>query len=261
MADFDAWAEYYDLIHTGTPGDVEFYLEHARAARGEVLELGVGTGRIAIPSALAGVNVTGVDNSRAMLLLCREKLKSVSPTPGKVRLLLGDMRTIRFRRAFACVMMPYRTFMHLLTPSEQIQCLDHIYTHLEDRGRLVLNVWAAKPSTIAKIQNGRFAGKLKLARRYNLKETGITLLHLHAALCDETNQLLVERHVLREFDAKGAIVRETVLPMTRAWTTRREAEHLFYLCGFEVESLYGSFAREPFGEESTELIYVLRKRR
>jgi SAM-dependent methyltransferase len=260
MAAFDAWAEYYDLIHPGTPGDVAFYLEHALDARGDVLELGVGTGRIAIPCALAGVNVTGLDNSRAMLVLCREKLRDVTPTPGRLRLVLGDMRSFRVHRKFRLVMIPYRTFMHLLTPKEQQQCLHCAYAHLDDGGRLVLNVWAAKPSSIAKIQSPRLAGKLKLARRYRIEDAGLSLLHLHEARCDEMNQILLERHVLRELDRNGRIVREAELPLVRAWTTRRELEHLFALCGFEVEALYGSFAREAFTAKSTELIYMLRKR-
>ena len=146
MAAFDVWAEYYDLIHTGTPGDLEFYVDHAVRAGGDVLELGVGTGRIALPAVLAGANVTGIDNSYAMLVLCREKLREVGRTPGRLKLVLADMSSFRFRRKFSCIMMPYRTFMHLLTPDDQRRCLDRVWGHLVEGGLLVLNTWAAKPS-------------------------------------------------------------------------------------------------------------------
>ena len=259
MAAFDAWAEYYDLIHTGTAGDVEFYVDHAVRAGGDVLELGVGTGRIALPAVMAGANVTGVDNSYAMLVLCREKLRMAGRTSGRLKLVLADMSSFRFRRTFSCIMMPYRAFMHLLTPEEQRRCLDNVRAHLAYDGCFVMNTWAAKPSTIAKIQSARLAGKLKFAGRYRIEEAGITILHLHAASCDEIQQLLVEQHVIHEVDGHGKVVREAVLPLVRAWTTQREAENLFRLCRFEVEALYGDFSRGPFTDKSTEMIYVLRK--
>jgi SAM-dependent methyltransferase len=259
MAAFDVWAEYYDLIHTGMPGDVEFYVDHATRARGGVLELGVGTGRVAIPSVLAGADVTGLDNSYAMLVLCREKLRLAAPVRGNLSLVLGDMTSFRFNGTFSCIMMPYRTFMHLLTQEEQRRCLDTVRAHLAEDGRVVMNTWEPKPLTLSRIGCGPTSGKLKFAARYRLDDGALTVLHFHAASCDEPNQLLIEQHVIHEVGGDGKIMREAVLPLVRAWTTRREIEYLFRLCGLEVEALYGDFRRGPFTDESTEMIYVLRK--
>ncbi len=258
MAPFDVWAEYYDIIHTGTPGDVEFYVTEALDARGDVLELGVGTGRIALPAALAGVDITGVDNSKAMLVLCREKARLVGRTSGTLRLVLNDMSSFRFRRRFSRILMPYRTFMHLLTQDEQRRCLERIHAHLADDGRLLMNTWAAKPSAIARLLSHRTAGKLKPAGSHRVEED-ITLRHFNSVVCDEMRQLLIERHLLQELDNEGRVVQERMLPLVRAWTTRREIENMFRLCGFEVEALYGDFSRDRFTEDSTEMIYVLRK--
>jgi SAM-dependent methyltransferase len=261
MATYDAWAEYYDFIHTGAPGDVEFYAECAVKAGGDVLELGVGTGRIALPLVLSGVNVTGVDNSEGMLAICREKHEMLGSSKGKLRLVCSDMSHVRFRRKFPCVTMPYRTFMHLFTPAEQRVCLANVRARLADDGIFVMNTWAARPSVIAKLQNPRKAGKLKLASRYRFKDEGLTLLHFQSSECDEQRQLLTERHVLRELEDDGRVVQETELPLVRAWTTQREIENMFHLCGFEIAELYGDFMRGPFTTSSVEMIYVLRKTR
>ena len=77
MADFDVWAAYYDLVHKGLPGEAEFYLGQAVKRGGPVLEVGCGTGRIAISMAMSGLDVTGIDNSAGMLALCREKMAAV----------------------------------------------------------------------------------------------------------------------------------------------------------------------------------------
>ena len=261
MAAFDDWAEYYDLIHTGMPGDIEFYIEEATRTGGRVLELGVGTGRIALPAVVTGADVTGLDNSYTMLALCREKLRLTGAVRGTLSLVQADMASFGFNQTYSCIMMPYRAFMHLLTPEVQRRCLETVGAHLAEDGRLVMNTWCPKPSTIAKIRSPRLSGKLKFAGRYHLDEAGITVLHLHAAACDESDQLLVEQHVIHEVDKEGKIRRETILPLVRAWTTRREIECLFRLTGFEIEALYGDFFRAPFTDESTEMIYVLRKGR
>ena len=87
MAEFDAWAEYYDIIHQGLSGEAEFYVGQAVRIGGRTLELGCGTGRIAIPMAMSGVAVTGLDRSDAMLAICREKLSAAGPLSGSPRLL------------------------------------------------------------------------------------------------------------------------------------------------------------------------------
>ena len=116
MTEFDAWAPYYDLVHKGLPGEAEFYVGQAVRLGGETLELGCGTGRIAIPMAMSGVCVRGLDNSPAMLEMCREKHRAVGETPGALTLIEGDMRDFSLDKRFGFVALAYRTFMHLLTP-------------------------------------------------------------------------------------------------------------------------------------------------
>jgi SAM-dependent methyltransferase len=124
--------------------DVPFYVDLARqaAGRGEaVLELACGTGRVTIPIAQAGVEVTGLDNAPAMLDVARRKAAAAGVD---VRWVLGDMRTFRLGQRFGLVIIPFRSFLHLLTDADQQACLQHVYEHLLPGGRFALNFFVQK---------------------------------------------------------------------------------------------------------------------
>jgi len=260
VAAFDAWAEYYDLIHDGLAGDVEFYVGQAVEADGDALELGVGTGRIAIPMVMAGVNLTGLDSSPGMLEACRKKKETVGEVRGAFELIQADMTDFDLGRRFAFIAMPYRTFMHLLTPGDQRQCLRAVRRHLAPEGRFVLNTWTPRVEAIASVIGGPLAEKLKLADRLRVPGTEVSVEHYHASSCDDFRQTITELHVIREVDDSGRIFRERRLPLVRAWTTPREMDNLVQLCGFQVAGLYGDFDGGPFTEESKEMIWVLEGR-
>lgn len=258
MAAYDDWSEYYDLLQRGLPGDVEFYVGQAIRAGGETLEVGCGTGRIAIPMAMSGVNVTGLDDSRSMLDRCRATKRAAGSIPGRLKLVKADMKSFDLGCEFDFIAMPYRTFMHLLDPFEQRQCLETIWRHLKPGGLFIFNTWAARPSAIAPFL-GPHCGAMRLVSREEERDGERGLLHYCASTYDEWTQLLREDHVIQELDAKGRIVKTTTLPMVRAWATPRELELLVALCGFEVEAAFGDFDCGPFTRSSTEIIWVLRR--
>jgi SAM-dependent methyltransferase len=258
MAEFDAWAEYYDLIHQGLPGEAEFYVGQAARLAGPTLEVGCGTGRIAIPMAMTGVEVTGLDVSAAMLDICREKAAAVGPVRGSLGLVQADMRDFDLQREFSLIAMPYRTFMHCLTPEDQRACLESVKRHLAADGRFILNVWAARPSAIAP-HVGPQARGLRLSGAYDLGDEGHRLVHFCSSRYHESRQELAEDHLLHVLDADGIVQQTQFLSLLRAWFTPREMEHLVRSCGFEVEALFGDFDCGPFGPASTEMVWALRK--
>ena len=258
MATFDDWSQYYDLLHRGIPGDVEFYVGQAVRAGGRTLEIGCGTGRIAIPMAMSGVDVTGLDDSKPMLDRCRARKRAIGSTSGRLKLVRADMKSFDLGCEFDFIAMPYRTIMHLLGPEEQRQCLETVRRHLKPEGLFILNTWAARPSVIAPFL-GPKSGEVRLVSREAGEEGGGTILHYCASTYDEWTQLLREDHMIQELDAKGRIVKTALLPMVRAWTTPRELGLLLSLCGFEVEAVFGDFACAPFTRSSTEMIWALRR--
>ncbi len=258
-SELDPWAPYYDFIHQGLPGEAEYYVLEGVRCGGDVLELGCGTGRICIPMAMTGVRVIGVDISAAMLHVCREKQRRVGPLRGSLYLVRADMRTFAFSHRFRLIVMPYRTFMHLLTPPDQIRTLRCVRGHLAEDGIFLLNMWAAHPSAIARAATSGSVDTLQLAGEYMVKEENMTLVHYHAARYDEFRQLILERHLIQEVDARGKVRAERELSLSRAWLSPREMEHLAGRCGFTVEGVYGDFDESPLDEHSTEMIWRLRR--
>ncbi len=260
MAEFDPWADYYDIIHRGLPGEAEYYVEESLRQGGETLELGCGTGRVCIPMAMSGVRVTGLDISAGMLAVCRRKVRLLKRLKGSLTLIQGDMSRFDLGRRFQFIAMPYRAFMHLLTPETQSDCLACVRRHLNPRGRFVLNLWAARPSAIVTARAANVNERLRRAGRYAAPWGESTLLHSHAARYDEFRQLILERHVIREVDSAGKTLRRDELSLTRAWLTPREMAHLVLRSGFEIEGLWGDFEGTPLDADSNEMIWVLRPR-
>ncbi len=259
LLELDAWAPYYDLVHQGLSGEAEFYVGQALRHGGEALELGCGTGRICIAMAMSGVRATGLDFSPAMLDICREKYRAVGEVRGALELRRADMRDFDLGARFRFIAMPYRAFMHLLTAEDQLACLSSVRKHLRDDGCFILNLWAARPSAIAGMSAGGGDSDFALAGIYPVPGGDTSIVHFHAARYDEHEQLIVERHRMQEKDPSGAFVREETLTMTRSWIGPREMEHLVGRAGFAVDAVLGDFDAHPFGPESTEMIWVLRK--
>lgn len=259
MAEFDAWAAYYDYLHQGLPGEAEFYIGQAVKHGGPVLEIGCGTGRLAIPIAMAGVYVTGLDNSRAMLAICREKAKEAGVERPLLKLVKKDMRNFSLASRFPLAIMAYRTFMHCLTPTDQLACLLHIYQHLTPGGELFLNVWAAQPGTITLVDIETQDKRGFHVASIPIPSDKITLQQYISVQRDDFRQLLHERHVIVHEDENGAEVHEEHLEMTRAWITPREMEHLAARAGFDVIAVLGDFDGTRFNASHTEMIWHLRR--
>jgi SAM-dependent methyltransferase len=129
--------------------DIPFYVGLAReaASRGEaVLELGCGTGRVTIPMARAGAEVVGLDSAPAMLDIARARAAREGVT---VHWVEGDMADFELRQTFGLVVIPFRSFLHLVTPEEQRSCLASIHRHLVAEGRLALNFYVPRGSPAA----------------------------------------------------------------------------------------------------------------
>lgn len=254
MSAFDKWAKYYDLIHQGLPGEAEFYVGHAVKRGGTTLELGCGTGRLAIPMAMCGLDVVGVDNSKAMLDECHDKMSVIPTLKGSLRLVHDDIVELDLNETFDTIVMAYRTFMHMLTPDQQRRALRAARKHLAPNGRLMMNTWL--PNLAMMHAAARANPGFRETGRH--KWNGVTIVHRVRTGVDEYRQLLIEEHQIFERDADDKLLREETLPMVRAWTTLRELKLLIELEGFAAEAVLGDFDATPLTEESREMIWILR---
>jgi SAM-dependent methyltransferase len=128
--------------------DIPFYLGlalEAKAAGKSVLELACGTGRVTIPIAEAGVDIVGLDSSPAMLEVARHKSQGIA----NLRWVQGDMAGFAIEGAYGLIIIPWRSFLLLLTTESQVSCLSAIYQHLLPGGRLALNFFNPDPSLIS----------------------------------------------------------------------------------------------------------------
>ena len=116
-------AALYDFSYDDFTEDIEFYENVARAIDGPLLELGVGSGRVAIPLAQAGYEVAGIDSSPSMLDQARQSLNSLGKIEGSLELIEGDMTAFELERRFGMVFVAANTFQHLLTTEQQLACV------------------------------------------------------------------------------------------------------------------------------------------
>ena len=138
---YDAIARLYDPWSRSVVEDVSFYVEEAVASGGPVVELGVGTGRIAIPTAAAGIDVIGVDSSQGMLDVCADEARRAG-VAGRLDLRRGDLREPPVTERVALVTCPFRAYLHLADDEDRLRALRATHTLLVPGGRLVFDVFA-----------------------------------------------------------------------------------------------------------------------
>ena len=231
MSAYDAIARVYDPWSVSVTEDVPFYVAEARGTGGPVLELGVGTGRIAVPIAAEGIEVVGVDLSAGMLEVARERAELAGVT---VDLRLGDLRDPPVSGSFPLVICPFRSLLHLETDADRRTALRAVARCLALGGRLVFDVFTPSAEDIADTHG-----------RWLEREPGIW----ERADWDEANRTLILR--LRTRDAESEL--------SLAWLPVNEWSDLLREEGFVVDAVYGWFDRTPWrgGEDS---IWVCRAR-
>ncbi len=247
----DAWGDLYDRAHT-LKEDIPFWVREAKASGGPVLELGCGTGRVAIPVAQAGVQITGLDNSSAMLSSARAKARKLGLANEMLKFRLGDMRDFRLGRKFPLVIIPFRSFQLLLSVADQRQALENIKRHLTSEGRLIIDLFvpdqerlireSSEPVFRREIVDGATGRRLRLSEQ-----------NRH----DPFGQIINARTILEELDVEGGTTNRWDVAYQLRYLYRFEAQHLLEAAGYRLLELYGDFNRTPFDEASSEMIWVV----
>jgi len=238
------------INHSDRPvlrGDIQFYRNLAQRANGEVLEVGVGTGRVAVELAKAGIRVTGLDTSEAMLAIAAEK-GSASAVADRLRLECGDMRNFDLGpRKFELIIVPYRAFQLLLTPEDQLAALAAFRRHLRRNGILALHLFDPDlrfllPGASPPIDLGQGTDR----------DTGRPVeVVVQTDSLDHVNQIRRELWRYRVLAADGTIAEEEILELAIRWTFRWEMRHLLRLARFGIEAEFSDFQGSPpaYGKE------------
>ena len=246
---------FYDLYFAGLEGDVEFYVEEALEAGAPVLELGCGTGRILVPTALAGVHIAGLDLSAELLKSARQKLAAADPAVCQnASLIQGDMAVFALDQCFGLITIPYRTFQHLLHPVDQQQALECVRKHLKKDGLLVFNTF----DPLRDMAGSGFTRGLQKDTDFIDPVTGNRIVVWYCRDYDPQIQLLEQELIYEEVDERGQVVSRTCGQLVLRYTFCWEMQYLLERCGFALEALYGDFqggAFPGYGEQ----IWVARK--
>lgn len=256
MNQYDTHSKLYDALYLGLPGEKEFYVSEALKIGGDVLEIGCGTGRITIPIAQSGVDIIGIDNSEGLLAEGKEKISKIKQIPAEIELLYGDMRNFSLDKKFDLIIIPYRAFLHLHTPEDQKTTLRNIHKHLKDSGKLIMNMFFPRIDVIDSNMNklGNAVKQVKVLEDKNKK-----IVFYDSRSYSSYNQLINQYFIAEELNEEGIVTSKQYFPLTLRWVNRFEMEHLFELCGFKVENLFGWFDKRPFSDESEEMIWVAKK--
>src|SRR3954462_7985193 len=133
-------SDIYDFSYEDFDDDVDFYDNLARSVDGAVLELGVGSGRVALPLARRGHEVVGIDTSASMPDVAQAQLETMRLRKGSLLLLDADMTNFDLNRKFGLVFAAANTFQHMLTTREQLTCLQRVAAHVAPAGVLAMSI-------------------------------------------------------------------------------------------------------------------------
>jgi len=206
------------------------------AREGAALELGIGTGRVALPLADRGVPVQGIDLSDAMVARLRAK-----PGAERIGVTIGDFATATVEGSFTVAYLVANTIMNLTTQEQQVACFQNAAAHLEPGGCFVIEVLVP--------------GLRRLPPGERFQPFDVSPGHLGFDEYDVVRQGLVSHHYWID---EGSV--EVLSPPFRyVWPS--ELDLMARLAGMRLRERWGSWTREPFTSESTEHVSVWEKPR
>ena len=224
---YDAWADRYAEWSTGVTADVPFYVGLACDVDGLLVELAVGTGRVAIPVAQAtGRRVVGIDSSPAMLAQARERAVEHGV---ELDLREGDMRELEIEEPAGLIYCPGRSLLHLSTWADRRRCFERVAAALRPSGRFAWNAFAFDHH-VASTLDGQ---------------------HAHTPLPHTNHYSVGDNRVDITLDDGGT--------GSLWWATKNEWLGLLDVAGLRLEALSGGFGGEPLDDESPEYVFVARR--
>jgi SAM-dependent methyltransferase len=245
----DELAALYDLVYADYDDDLALYEGFARRGELASLELGVGSGRVALHLARHGLPVVGLDSSLRMLARLEATLDP--STASRVRLVEGDMRDFDLgAERFDLIYCALDTFEHLLTTEDQVAALRCVRRHLAKGGVFVTEMraltavdWSAEPSPLVADwtrpdpRTGELVTKLRSARASRSTQTTTDVLIFDRVAADRT-------------------VRRRTFEVTLRVSGRYEMELALREAGLRLSALYGDAGLSPFDDDSDRMIIV-----
>jgi SAM-dependent methyltransferase len=232
--DMDTVARFFEAEYADYADDLPLVEAYAQRTGGPLLELGCGTGRLLLPLARAGYDVTGVDLSQEMLRAARARVEAAGLTQ-RVTLVRGDYRNAPLAGPYRLAFVMMNTFLHLTGMADQLRALRHWREHLAPGGLLLIDVLNPDVAQLASLD-----GRLEWDKSWTDPQSGATFMKFLARTVDLAEQLI---HV--------NLIYDEIAP---------DGELLLDKAGFALEAVYGDPMMGPFSGDSDSLILVARRR-
>jgi len=252
----DALARLYDLDLSEDPGDLDLYLALADRVDGPMVELAVGTGRIAVPLAAARHHVVGVDLDPAMLARAAGRARESGPgAVERLRLVEGDLAEVEVpgEGEFGLAILGLNSILLLAERGRQRRALRRLFDLLAPAGIAVIDTWLPGAEDLV-----RFDGRASLEWLRTDPQTGREVAKLAAAWYDAGSRIVTLTTIFDEALPGSPPIRWTRSDALRLIGPEELEDHATD-AGFEIESLAGDYDLSPFGPGSDRAILILRR--
>jgi SAM-dependent methyltransferase len=239
--------EIYDLENQRFEPDGSFLLDYAKRLQGPVLELGCGTGRVTIPLAQNGVDITGLDIVPAMIERAKQKAGGLP-----IQWLTADARCFRLERSFRLIFETGSVFQHLLTRSDQEAFLDRVREHLEHSGRFITGLMFPHPDLLTSVVTEKEWFTYEHHAGQTIRVSGTE--HY-----DPVRQVKLETAYRRWRDDTGQEILK-LAPLSLRYIFPQEMEALLYYNGFQIVEQFGDWDASPLTHTSRLMIFVCQLR-
>jgi SAM-dependent methyltransferase len=245
----DFVARFYDAVYARVRDGVdnEYYLSMMAAARGPVLEIGSGTGRLLREALRRGIDAWGIDANPSMVERCREQV----PNGARERVSVADAVSMHLGRRFALVAAPFRVLSHVEAVEDQLRLLDTVHQHLVPGGVFVFDLYVPNLKLLLEGMpetcdfDGEWSPGRRLRRFVSSKPADLARQTNHVTMRFAWDEKDGERWGDWEFDMR--------------FFFRFEVEHLVARSKLRLEALHGDFAEGPLDARSRELVAVCRR--
>ena len=248
MSEYDLIAPFYDIEHAHFREDLDLYRNFADLCGGKVLELACGSGRVLLPLALEGHEVTGVDSSTKMLAIARTQLEAAGVAE-RCTLVRQNIISLHLEQKFRLAFIALGSFAHIITRREQLAALRVIRDHLSPGSTFIIDISNADVRYMEEL------GGHMLHQATWHRDDGSLLTHFVSPATAPDRHLLELTHFYDQHSQGGTVHRTTVTTHLYLFE-RSELELLLEQVGFVVKDIYGDYDLSPYHLESPRMISI-----
>ena len=249
MHEYDLIAPFYDIEHDRFNEDLDMYRNFAELSGGrKILELACGSGRVLLPLAQEGYELTGVDSSEKMLALAQQRLQE-KQLAAHCQLIKQDMRTLQIGQKYRLAIIALGSFGHIATRTDQQSTLAALRAHLSPRATLILDISNADARYMEDL-----SGQVLHQGTWPMQD-GYHYTHFVSPAASPEKHLLELTHFY-ERHQQGGPVERTVITTQLYLFERIEMELLLEQAGFVVKDVYGDYDLGAFSLASPRMICV-----